>query len=184
MLNKYAELISAIDDYSFFATARKVHGPYMRPDGRQIVIVIRDDGSRITKSYPKFIMEEHMGRELDPNTETVDHLDFNKHNNDITNLRIVPRDVHSADDTRRVKLIKLKCSLCKKEFERSPRIIRDKSKKGVGGQFCSRKCAGIYSRKLQMGLLKKKKTPAYIKSEYYRRKNVKAFINYALLKYS
>lgn len=86
----------------------RVHGPYKRKDGRQIVIVVENKGLRRTVSYPKWLMEVQLGRKLDPNLETVDHIDSNFDNNDLSNLRIVPRPEHSADDTRRAKSLKLK----------------------------------------------------------------------------
>ncbi len=152
----------------------KVHGPYRRQDGRQIVIVIENNGKRRTVSYPKWIMELQIGRKLDPNLETVDHIDSNFENNDISNLRIMPRDQHSADDTRRVKPVKFTCAWCDKEFERSPRLIRDKARKNKAGPFCSRACAGKYSRQLQLKLIDQFDTQKAVDSEYYKRKYVKA----------
>jgi hypothetical protein len=152
----------------------KVHGPYKRKDGRQIVIVIENNGKRRTVSYPKWLMELQIGRKLDPNLETVDHIDSNFENNDLSNLRIVPRDEHSADDTRRVKKVKFTCAWCDKEFERSPRLVRDKAKKNKAGPFCSRACAGKYSRMLQLKLVDKFDSQQAVDSEYYKRKYVKA----------
>lgn len=152
-----------------------VHGPYKRRDGRQIVIVIEHNGKRRTVSYPKWLMELQLGRRLDPNLETVDHWDSNFENNDLSNLKIVPRDEHSTNDTRRVKLVKFQCAWCDKEFERSPRLVRDKARKNKAGPFCSRACAGKYSRKLQLKLVDKFDTQPVIDSEYYKQKYVKAF---------
>jgi HNH endonuclease/MYM-type Zinc finger with FCS sequence motif len=152
----------------------KVHGPYRRQDGRQIVIVVENNGKRRTVSYPKWLMELQLGRKLDPDLETVDHMDSNFENNDIGNLRLVPRDQHSGDDTRRVKLVKFTCAWCDKEFERSPRLVRDKAKKNKAGPFCSRTCAGKYSRMLQLKLIDKMDTQPVIDSEYYKRKYVQA----------
>lgn len=153
----------------------KVHGPYKRKDGRQIVIVIEDDGTRRTVSYPKWLLELQLGRRLDPNLETVDHWDSNIDNNNLDNLRIVPRSEHSREDTRRVKNVKFNCAWCKNEFERSPRLIRDKARKNKAGPFCSRQCAGKYSRKLQLKLIDKFDTQPVVDSEYYKKKYVKAF---------
>jgi hypothetical protein len=153
----------------------KVHGPYKRKDGRQIVIVIENNGSRRTVSYPKWLMELQLGRRLDPDLETVDHIDSNFENNDLNNLRIVPRDEHSADDTRRVKPVKFTCAWCDKEFERSPRLVRDKSRKNKAGPFCSRGCAGKYSRMLQLKLIDKFDAQPTVDSEYYKKKYVKAW---------
>lgn len=152
----------------------KVFGPYKRPDGRQIVIVVENNGQRRTVSYPKWLLEMQLGRKLDPNLETVDHIDSNFDNNDLSNLRIVERSEHSGDDTRRVKNLKLNCAWCAKEFERSPRLIRDKAKKSKAGPFCSRNCAGKYSRMLQLKLIDKLSPQQHVESEYYKRKNVQA----------
>ena len=153
----------------------KVHGPYKRKsDGRQIVILIETNGKRRTVSYPKWIMELQLGRKLDPDLETVDHWDSDIENNDPANLKLVPRKEHSAQDTRRVKLVKFTCAWCDKEFERSPRLVRDKAKKKKAGPFCSRACAGKYSRMLQLKLVEKLDAQPVVDSEYYKRKYVKA----------
>lgn len=153
-----------------------VYGPYQRSDNRQIVIVVDRNGVRRTVSYPKWLMELQVGRQL-TSDETIDHWDSNFENNDISNLRIMPRDQHSAEDTRRVKPVKFKCAWCDKEFERSPRLIRDKAKKNKAGPFCSRNCAGKYSRKLQLKLIDKFDSQPIIDSEYYKRKYVQASVN-------
>lgn len=153
----------------------KVYGPYRRNDGRQHVIVIDDGGEQRTVSYPKWLLELQLGRRLDPNTETVDHWDSDKENNDPANLRIMPREEHSREDTRRVKPVKFQCALCKKDFERSPRLVRDKARKNKAGPFCSRQCAGKYSRKLQLKLIDKFDTQPVIDSTYYKKKYVRAF---------
>lgn len=151
-----------------------VHGPYKRKDGRQIVIVVERNGKRRTVSYPKWIMELQLGRKLDPNLETVDHIDSDFDNNDLDNLRLVERSQHSGDDTRRVKNVKFNCAWCDEEFERSPRLIRDKAKKNKAGPFCSRTCAGKYSRTLQLKLINKMDSQQAIDSVYYKRKYVTA----------
>jgi hypothetical protein len=177
-------LCRSIDEYCLLVEASREYGPYSSGhDGRRHYVIVEDDGSRRTVSEQKYILEKHLGRKLHPDNETVDHIDFNKDNNSLENLRIVPRKEHSADDTRRVKLVDFNCSLCGKHFQRSPRLVRDKSKKGVSGIFCSRECAGKYSRQLQLGLIDKLPVQPYIESEYYRRKNVQAFVERMTIKY-
>jgi hypothetical protein len=161
-----------------YADNFKVFGPYRREkDGRQIVVVIENNGKRRTVSYPKWLMELQLGRPLDPNLETVDHVDSNIDNNNLDNLRLVPREEHSADDTRRVKHVKFDCAWCDKQFERSPRLIRDKSKKNKAGPFCSRSCAGRYSRMLQLKLIDKLGPQPMVNSEYYKKKYVTAGVH-------
>lgn len=187
-MNKYGELLESMEVFALLAQAEKVYGPYARPDGRAIVIVVDDNGSRRTVSYPKWILEQHLGKVLDKDERTVDHIDRDHNNNDINNLRIVPRAQHSKDDTRRVKLIKLRCSLCDKEFERSPRLMRDKNKKGVCGNFCSRQCSGRYSRRVQLGLMEKFPVQPFAESEYYRNiknlENTESMTEYFITKYA
>jgi hypothetical protein len=153
----------------------KIHGPYKRKDGRQIVIIVENNGQRRTVSYPKWLMEMQLGRRLDPDMETVDHIDSNFDNNDLANLRVVPRAEHSADDTRRVKPHRFSCGWCNKEFERSPRLVRDKSRKNKAGPFCSRACAGKYSRTVQLKLMEKLGPQPMVESEYFKKKYVVAF---------
>jgi hypothetical protein len=161
---------------------KKVFGPYTKKDGRKIVIVVQRNGKRRTGSYPKWILEQHLGRKLRID-ETVDHWDSDFNNNDIENLKIFPRDVHSANDTRRVKLIDLKCGWCQKHFQRSPRILRNKSKNKAGGPFCSKSCAGKYARSLQLKLIEHFEPQPFVESEYYKRKYVQAFSSYLIKKY-
>lgn len=157
-----------------YADDFKVYGPYRRQDGRQLVIVVDKNGTKRTVSYPKWLMELQLGRRLGPD-ETIDHWDSNIENNDMDNLKVIDRAEHSSNDTRRVKLVKFQCAWCSNEFERSPRLIRDKARKNKAGPFCSRACAGKYSRMLQLKLIDKFDTQPVIDSEYYKKKYVKAF---------
>lgn len=152
----------------------RIFGPYYNGRyNRQIVIVVDKNGKRRTISYPKWIMELQLGRKLGPD-DTIDHLDGDHENNDINNLKVVPRSEHSADDTRRVKEVELECAWCGKKFKRSPRLLREKARKGKAGPFCSRVCSGKYSRMLQLKLIDKFDKQKAVDSEYYKRKHVKA----------
>ena len=151
----------------------KEWGPYNRNshpgDKRQIIIVLMPDGAKRTKSYPKHLVEKRLGRELDTN-ETVDHRDYDVGNNSEDNLSVVDRKEHSAMDTRRVKLIDCKCVACGKDFQRSPRLIRDKAKAGKSGPFCSKSCAARYTRQVQLGQVERAPVQQGRPSEYFRRK--------------
>lgn len=182
-MDRFGEIEEKVEN--FLILAEKVFGPYQKKeDGRKFVIVKKDDGTSRTVSWPKWIMEKHLGKELDKDLHTVDHLDFNFDNNALDNLRILPRAEHSRQDTRRVKLIKLKCTECGCDFERSPRLLRDKSKKGCRGTFCGRQCAGKHSRKVQLGLIEKAPIQPFFQSEFFRQKNVKAFLDHLIQKFS
>jgi HNH endonuclease len=164
----------------------KVYGPYPRSndpkDKRKIVIVVDKDGKKRTISYPKYLMEKHLDRQLPPEA-TIDHIDGDVNNNAEDNLQVLDRAEHSSLDTRRVKNLKLKCDECGKDFERSPRLVRDKARKGARGIFCSKSCSAKYSRKVQLGKAKKLPVQPYVASEYYKRKHLAELADYLLEKY-
>jgi hypothetical protein len=156
----------------------RIYGPYKHPrTQRKIVIIIHDNGKRETISYPKFLMELYLGRKMHKDKETVDHIDSDIDNNSLENFRVLPRAFHSAEDTRRVKPVTLKCSWCNKKFERFPRIIRDKARQGKRGQFCSRVCAGKYGRGLQLKQVELFDVQKAVDSKYYKRKYASADIS-------
>ena len=184
MMEKYGELINEINIYSFLATAKRIWGPYRNKKDRQFIIMEDHKGNKKTISYPKYILQRHLKRKLDPNLETVHHKDGDHNNNDINNLEIIPRSTHSENDTRRVEFVKLKCPMCGKTFERSPRLIRDKSIKGNTGPMCSRHCSGKYNRMVQLGLMDKLPVQPYVESTYYKKRPVEALVDFLIKKYS
>ena len=125
----------------------KVYGPYKRKDGRQHAVIVRDDGTKQTKSYPRHILETKLGREL-LSEETVDHInnDFTDDNPD--NLQILSR----ADNAKKAMALKpsqlgtFTCPLCLVSFTRAIRAVRhNQGDQSKAGPFCSRSCAGRYS---------------------------------------
>lgn len=68
----------------------KISKPYLRPDGRKHVIVTKDDGSKTTRSFPRYLLEAKLGRKLSE-TETVDHVDGDFKNDYPDNLRSLSR---------------------------------------------------------------------------------------------
>lgn len=132
----------------------KIYGPYTRKDGRQHVIVIDEQGTKRTVSYPKFVMENYLGRYLSKN-ETVDHIDTDFTNNDIDNMRVIKRSQHVSEDVKRYKEQDFKCPECGKVFSLSGRKLHNaihNRKQGKTGPFCGRPCAGRYGRKVQDGM--------------------------------
>lgn len=121
----------------------KVYGPYLRKDGRKHVIHYdTDTGKRRTQSYPRYLMEQHLGRELLPD-ETVDHI-----NEDFTDDRIENLQLLSLADNIRLAskgpiMLRFVCPCCKKPFSiRQSQYKHNQKKMGKRGPFCSRRCAG------------------------------------------
>lgn len=74
----------------------KVFGFYVRKDNRKIVILQSLEDSKLkTVSYPKFLIEQHLGRYLTKD-ETVDHINADFTDDKIENLQILSRAENAA----------------------------------------------------------------------------------------
>jgi len=77
---------------------KKVYGPYTRKDGRKHVIHY-DGKTRKTQSYPRFLMERHLGRPLLPE-EHVDHINGDYTDDRLENLQLLSQ----AENNRKSSL--------------------------------------------------------------------------------
>lgn len=120
---------------------QKIYGPYLRKDGRQ-QLVIKTDDKLTTISYPKWLMEQHLGRKLE-SWETVDHIDNNPLNNDLQNLQILSRAENARKSVVYAEQIQLKCKCCGSLFfKRKALEIYERAVRKKDGPFCSKKCVG------------------------------------------
>jgi len=158
----------------------KIYGPYKnKKDNRLRVVLVNksDPKDKKTISYPKFIIENHIGRKLLEN-ETIDHIDNDPLNNSIDNLRIIDRKKHSFLDAKRIKEQSFECPVCNKSFILSGRklsqaLINIKKKK-TSGPFCSKKCAGKYGSMIQNKKIDKI-NPINPEKNYYTYKNLSLY---------
>lgn len=93
----------------------RIQGPYERPDGKLIVIITKENGSKSTISYPKYLMECQLNKYLNKD-EIVDHIDKNPFNNDLSNLRVLNRREHIYTYVKENKDIVITCQCCGKEL--------------------------------------------------------------------
>jgi len=122
-------------------------------EGREFVFIRYTDGTKRSVSYPKFLVEYLLDRELDPNKETIDHLDGNFYNNSWDNMRIVDRKIHAAQDMYREIPVEITCVLCKKKVLKSPHNLIHNAKQKKAGPFCGKSCAGKYGKMVQNGYI-------------------------------
>ena len=117
----------------------KVYGYKARKDGRQVVILKtpRSATDAKTTSYPKYLVECQLQRYLTKD-ETVDHIDGDFTNNDLTNLRVVSRREHCRSHVKINKQYDRKCVICGTEFSTT-----DSSRITCGSKSCRGSCAHI-----------------------------------------
>ena len=93
-------------------------------------------------------MEIKLGKRLSYD-ETVDHIDEDPTNDSIENLQVLSRSGNAKKYHKYIgthpEVITIICPGCGKSVNKLARIIRGNLKKGRGGPFCGRSCAGRYT---------------------------------------
>ena len=128
---------------------------YTGTDNRVRIVYVNDDGSRHTKSYPRILMEEKLGRPLEP-FEDVHHLDNNPLNNSIENLVVKIHGEHQREhNPSKYKDTYAFCEVCGTKFiwtakrQRTYYIDLRRGKDRIIS--CSRSCSSFYGRQEQLG---------------------------------
>ncbi len=145
----------------------RIYGPYTAKDGRLRIIGVDSNNVKHTISYPKYLMELHLGRYLDEK-EQVDHIDGNPLNNTMSNLQIKTLGEHQILDAWRNEDVLVHCKYCGKPFiiGGNKMHCRNRKDRYQSGYFCSRQCSGKYGKKIQLGLLSHTIEPKILSSKY------------------
>lgn len=117
-------------------------------DGRSRAVIVDDNGKHTSKSYPRFLVEQNLGRELLPN-EDVHHKDGDVTNNNINNLEIILHGEHQRIHSTKYSDVEKICCICGKKFiftaKQQCNYYSDLRRGRNRGITCSRRCAGILS---------------------------------------
>ena len=127
---------------------------YKNKDDRMRIVIKNDDGSMTSKSYPRILMEESLGRPLEP-YEDVHHIDGDKTNNSIDNLEVVIHGEHQRHHNPPKYFDKIvKCQVCNKEFiftaKQQSNYQIDLNRNKRRGITCSKRCAALFGRQEQI----------------------------------
>lgn len=130
----------------------KVYGPYLRKDGRMHVILYdKETKKRTTQSYPRYLMENYLGRKL-LESEHVDHINNDFTDNRIENLQLLTQTENNKKSAKKKEMISFICPICKKESIKEKRFVRwNNLVNKKAGPFCSKSCAGKWSSDKQYG---------------------------------
>lgn len=129
---------------------------YKCKDGRWRACYRGDNGKWKYVSYPRLLMEEHIGRKLLPN-EDVHHKDGNFDNNDISNLEIALHGEHQRSHALKYTDKSAVCAICGNSF-----VWTGKRQRGYYSDLragrnriitCSKSCSSLYGRMKQLGKL-------------------------------
>lgn len=113
----------------------KVYGPYLaNRDGRLIVKVFRFSKQLKTMNYARWLVEVKL-REVLPPEQDVHHVDGNKNNNNLANLKVISREDHFK--THAAPSREFICPVCSTRFTRALHAIKITHK---SGPFCSKSC--------------------------------------------
>jgi len=114
-------------------------GPYLRGDGYMYLCFRYSDAVRDYEyvTEHRWVMEQHLGRKLKP-SEHVHHVDGNKANNKISNLRILSNREHGL---MKHFIEVYECHNCGKKF----------NSRTVVHVYCSASCREKYHRRSKKG---------------------------------
>jgi hypothetical protein len=122
-----------------------IRNTYQNKDGRWRSYCVDENGEPHIVSYPRLLMEQKLGRPLEPN-EDVHHIDEDYNNNDIDNLEVILHGEHQRKHSQKYINTIEKCMICGKMFQMSSSqwslFMRDIRRNRHRILTCGKTCAG------------------------------------------
>lgn len=131
----------------------KVYGPYSRKEDKRKVVVLRlADGKLTTKSYARFLYEQEYGiisKDLE-----VDHVNDKEWDDNLSNFQLLTKAENIRKSAKGRSIFIGICPECKTEFTKPMNYVKgNQGKQKKAGPFCSKHCAGLYGKNIQMGFV-------------------------------
>lgn len=110
-------------------------------ENRKTLLLFNSKDDRSSTQYARYLLAVKLKRFL-TEQETVDHIDSDKTNDDISNLQLMSRLDNLLKSSKQPD-VELTCPVCKIVFHRSLTQLRGrKDRIEKGGVTCSRTCGG------------------------------------------
>lgn len=127
-------------------------GPYYhKGSDRMFLLIKNEDGRKVFTQYSRYLLEVFLGRYLTED-ETVDHVDGNRLDDSVDNLRVLLRkdnvkEYRRSSFSKKAQIIKGTCPVCLQEFNRKRNL--SPVTRGYSFSTCSRRCRGVASSKIR-----------------------------------
>lgn len=92
-------------------------------ENRRTVLLVNNKHDRTSTQYARYLMSVKLGRFLDPELETVDHIDGDKTNDNIDNLQLLTR-LENIRKSQKKEDFECICPVCNINFFSSEKSIR------------------------------------------------------------
>lgn len=133
-----------------------VNGPYRfdYDKRRSFVVITYNDGSKTTQSYPRYLVEQKLGRQLSAKEE-VHHIDGNPDNSNFDNLMVIDSTEHRHNHSKYKFHSSIEqCIICGKIFTYTEQMKRNyyynTRKFENSNPTCSKMCQLKFARKEQL----------------------------------
>lgn len=135
----------------------KIKSVYTSKDGRQRAYYTDDNGKHHVVSYPRLLVEQSLGIELNDD-EDIHHIDEDVTNNSLDNLQIIKHGDHQKMHSQKYFDKEMICDVCGKPFiwtaKRQSFYYIDLKRGRKRIISCSNKCSSKYARLVQLGTIK------------------------------
>lgn len=111
---------------------------------RRIVILVRNDGSKTSVSYAKYLYTSHYKIDIEEGYE-IDHINNDRMDDRLENYQILSKSINANKGHREERRVEMTCPICGKKFQFLERNLSTHP-----NPCCSRKCGGIKSRKKKL----------------------------------
>lgn len=107
---------------------------------RRTVILVRNDGSKTSVSYAKYLYTSHYKIDIEEGYE-IDHINNDRMDDRLENYQVLSKSINASKGHKKESIVEMTCPICGKKFQFLKRNLSTHL-----NPCCSRRCGGIKSR--------------------------------------